>query len=155
MKVMGISFFGGGLHYAILEKTGDEFHFIERTKCTNPSPERIRESSDWIYDTLDEMCGRHDISKIGFKLHYDLSNIKDLYSHGAPVGVLGYFCSEKNIRLEGYTVKKINGYKFLSLPKGTKTLNWLDSNHKDGNKYWDNNARYSVAIALHRAMEKA
>lgn len=153
MKVMGISFFSGGFQYAIMEKTDASTSFIERVKCVNPAPDRIRECSEWIYDTLDEVCARHELSRIGFKLHFSLKSMKDLYAHGAPVGILGYFCSEKSIPLEGYTVGKIKSYKFLELPKGTKTLDWLDENHKDNGLYWDNNARYALAIAYRRAKE--
>lgn len=150
---MGISFFTGGFQYSILEKADDNISFVERAKCTNPAPGRIRESSEWIYSTLEEISTRHTLKRIGFKLHYDLTTMKALYAHGAPVGVLGYFCAEKNIPLEGFTARKIKSYRFLNLPKKSQTFDWLDSNHRDTGPYWDDNARYSFAVAFRRASE--
>lgn len=62
--------------------------------------------------------------------------------------MLAYFAAEQNIPIEGYTVRLIKGYRFLGLPKGILTLDWVDANHRDGNKYWDSNSKYAVAIAL-------
>jgi len=153
MNRLGISFFSGGFQYSLFRIDGGNIQFVERIKCTNPAVDRIRESSEWVYNALDELNGRHPIDRIGFKLHFNLNSMKDFYSHGAPVGVLAYFCAEKNIPLEGYTVSKIKGYRFLNLTRGTKTLDWIDQNHKDAGMYWDNNARYSTAIAVHRCQE--
>ena len=32
------------------------------------------------------------------------------------------------------------------------TFDWLNENHADGNKYWNDNARYAIGVALHLAM---
>lgn len=153
MKTLGISLFSGGFQYAIIEKNGDCVSLLERNKCVNPAGDRLRESSEWFYGSLEEICQNHDISKAGFKTHYKLMKVDDLYAHGAPIGVLGYFCSNQNIPVEGYTVRKIKSYKFLKLPRGTDSFNWVKTNKNDGNPYWSNEAVYAVAIALHRGLD--
>ena len=112
---------------------------------------QIRETANWFHDTFDEIFRRHTISSVGFKAHYDLKRRKDLYAHGLPVGVLASFCAERDLPIEGFTVQKIKGYKFLDLPKGTQTLSWVDLNHNDTNMYWNNDARYCISVALERA----
>lgn len=152
MNYLGISFFSGGFQYVVYSGTADNYSFVERVKCTNPAPERIREWTEWIYDSLSEIHLRCDIGRAGYKLHYNLMKKNDLLAHGVPVGVLGYFCSKKSIPIEGYTVQKIRGDAFLALPKKTNSLNWVDQNFNDGQKYWNNDAKYATAIAIHRCI---
>lgn len=153
MNFVGFSFYSNGLQYSIAEKLdGTPVSIIERERRLNPAVGRIRETANWLHDTFNEVHKRNPFSFVGFKAHYDLNSIKDLHAHGLPIGVLASFCAEQDIPIEGFTARKIKGYKFLNLPKPTLTFDWLNDNHADGNMYWNDNARYSIAVAFHLAL---
>lgn len=149
----GFSFSSKGFQHAISEvKTDGSYRIIERELSRNPAPGLIRESANWLHDNFEEIFQRHDIARVGFKAHFKLMTINDLYAHGLPIGVLASFCAERDIPVDGFTVGKIKSYKFLGLNKGENTLTWVDAELHDAALYWTNDAKYSVAIASHLAI---
>ena len=143
---LGISFFKGGFQYSVVEREEEAASLVIRERRLNPEDDDLIASAVWFRNAFNQIATTHKVNAIGFKLHYDVKNKNQAFTHIMPIGVLALTAERLNIGATEFTVQKMRGHNLLGLGKGNSCISWAEQ-FEDGKPYWNNDALYSIVSA--------
>lgn len=141
--VLSINPFKNGFQFAAVTGNSNSPILIDRKKCINPEPEDIAYASNWMNSVISRALDDHKAKVLAIKLNTNISTKVGVISHGMPVGICALLAHQKQLTFETFTSQILKSPKRFGLQSGASTHDWIDQ-LKDGNPYWNNDARNAV-----------
>ena len=138
MRTIGFAFSTTHLRCVVFDGDIGSPAFVDKVKLSIPADHSVPQCAVWLEMQIGQIIHRFEPDKVGYKLDYQATSYKMIYTTFAAVTILNLLAEKGTIFVEGFTAQSIKSSKF-----GVKTDKSLQKIPD-----WDASMRDAAAVSL-------